>query len=175
MRFYRFLAFSLAVTLTLVAYAQVPTNGAKNELGIKHTFLIQGLHCPPCTRTVEASLKRTKGVQDATVEWSSKNAWITFDDSVVSAQQIAQTIATTSHMMGRGMRYQASLALKVPSLADVATGETAKSALSKVPGVTQVYVYLPQKSVAVDFSSAGKVTTQQLIEALNQAGIEAAP
>lgn len=73
------------------------------------------------------------------------------------------------------MRYQASLALKVPGLAGAATGETAKSVLAKVPGVTQIYVYLPQKSVAVDFSSDGKVTTQQLIEALGKAGLEATP
>ena len=27
------------------------------------TYSITGLHCPPCTRTVESSLKKVKGVQ----------------------------------------------------------------------------------------------------------------
>ena len=40
------------------------------------TFLITGLHCPPCTRTVEASLKRTKGIKSVRVDWRTHNAKI---------------------------------------------------------------------------------------------------
>lgn len=47
MRVYRSLAFSLVGLLAIVAHAQVPTDSAKTGTGMKHTFLIQGLHCPP--------------------------------------------------------------------------------------------------------------------------------
>lgn len=36
------------------------------------TFLITGLHYPPCTRTVEASLKRTRGIKSVTVDWRTQ-------------------------------------------------------------------------------------------------------
>lgn len=142
---------------------------------VKRTFVVQGLHCPPCTNTVEAALKRTKGIESAKVEWNSKNAWITFDESVISAQQIAQAIATTPHMMGRGMHYQASLALQVPELKDDVTAEKVKAALSEVTGVAAVYPYPKQQSVTVRFQAAGKLTTDDLIAALKKAGFEATP
>lgn len=142
---------------------------------VKQTFVVQGLHCPPCTGTVESALKRTKGIESVKVDWKTKNAWITFDESAISAQQVSQAIAATPHMMGRGMHYQASLALKVPNLKDDAAAEKAKTALSEVPGVVAVYAYPQQQSLAVRFSGAGKVTTADLIAALKKAGFEATP
>jgi copper chaperone CopZ len=141
----------------------------------KQTFVVQGLHCPPCTNTVESALKRLKGVQTAKVDWRTKNAWITFDEGLISAQQVAQTIAETPHMMGRGMRYEASLALKVPGVKDDAAAERAKAALAEVPGVAAVYAYPQQESVAVRFGGTGKTTTAELIVALKKAGFDAAP
>ena len=142
---------------------------------VKQTFVVQGLHCPPCTNTVASALKRTKGIENVKVDWNSKNAWITFDERVISAQQVAQQIAATPHMMGRGMHYQASLALKVPGVNDDAAAEKANAALTAVPGVTDVYAYPQQQSIAVRFSGAGKATTADLIAALKNAGFEASP
>jgi len=141
----------------------------------KQTFVLQGLHCPPCTKTVETALKRTKGVESVKVDWSSKNARISFDENVISAQQLAQTIAATPHMMGRGMHYQASLALKVPQLKDDAAAEKTKAALAEIPGVAAVYAYPQHQSMAVQFQATGKLTTADLIAALKKAGFEASP
>ena len=70
-----FLIFS---ALTLRAVAQQVTPLAQP---VQATFLINGLHCPPCTATVESSLKHVKGVQSASVNWNTKNARITFDEN----------------------------------------------------------------------------------------------
>ncbi len=163
----------IAVTAVFVTtiVAQSPATSAGAAVATQ-TFLIQGLHCPPCTRTVESSLSRTKGVQSAEVDWSSKNARVAFDEKVISAQQVAQAIAAMPHMMGGGMHYQGSLALKVPGLDD-AKGKAAKEALTKVPGVAQVFLYPQQQSLAISFASQGVATTQQLIDALKNAGIAA--
>jgi copper chaperone CopZ len=120
-------------------------------------------------------LAQIKGVQSVKVDWRTKNAWVTLDEKIVSAQEVAQAIATTPHMMGRGMHYQASLALKVPDLKDDAAAEKAKSALSDVSGVAAVYAYPQQQSIAVRFQPTGKLTTADLIAALKKAGIEASP
>jgi len=142
---------------------------------VKQTFVVQGLHCPPCTNTVAAALKRTKRVENVKVDWNTKNAWITFDERLISAQQVAQQIAATPHMMGRGMHYQASLALKVSGVKDDAAAEKAKAALADVPGVAAVYAYPQHESVAVRFGEEGKATTADLIAALKKAGFDAAP
>jgi mercuric ion binding protein len=139
----------------------------------KATFLVTGLHCPPCTSTVQNSLTRVKGVKSVTVDWNTKNAKIVFDESVLPAQSLAAAIEGTPHMMGGGMRYAGWLALKVPSITDEASGQKAKEALSKVSGLKTVAVYQAQHSVGVLFGGPGGVSSQQLIEALAKEGIEA--
>jgi copper chaperone CopZ len=164
-----------SAVLLIVGTILPTTDAAVGDDGVKQTFVLQGLHCPPCANTVEAALKRTKGVEIAKVDWNSKNAWITFDEKVISAQQVAETIANTPHMMGRGMHYQASLALKVPELKDDAAAAKAKAALGEVSGVSAVYAYPQQQSIAVRFQPAGKLTTADLTSALKKAGLEATP
>ena len=48
-----------------------------------------------------------------------------------------------------------------------------RAALAKVKGVDKVAIYAPQKSVGVSFSTQGKVTSTQLVDALKEAGVEA--
>src|SRR5262245_1418704 len=156
-----------------VAIGFVPAGGLYSAEPTKATFLVTGLHCPPCTSTVQGSLSRVKGVKSVTVDWNTKNAKVVFDESVLPAQSLAAAIETTPHMMGAGMRYGGWLALKVPSITDAASGQKAKDALSKVEGVKTVTVYPAQHSVGVLFAGKGGASSQQLIDALTKEGIEA--
>jgi copper chaperone CopZ len=137
----------------------------------KATFLITGLHCPPCTNTVQGSLSRVKGVKSVRVDWNTKNAKVEFDESVLPAERLASAIATTPHMMGAGMRYGGWLALKVPAVKD--QGDKVKETLSKVEGVKQVAIYPAQQSAGVMLAGTGTLSTTQLIDALGKEGIEA--
>jgi copper chaperone CopZ len=139
----------------------------------KATFLITGLHCPPCTSTVQNSLTRVRGVKSVAVNWNTHNAKVEFDEGVLPAQSLAAAIESTPHMMGAGMRYAGWLALKVPSIADQASGQKVKDALSKVEGVKSVAIYSAQHSAGVQFAGKGSLTSRQLVEALAKEGIEA--
>jgi copper chaperone CopZ len=151
-----------AVLLITQARADEPT---------KATFLITGLHCPPCTNTVQSSLSRVKGVKSVRVDWNTKNAKVEFDEGVLPAERLASAIATTPHMMGAGMRYGGWLALKAPAVKD--QGDKVKDTLSKVEGVKQVAIYPAQQSAGVLLAGGGNLSTKQLIEALAKQGIEA--
>lgn len=166
--------FASVVAVSSLGATVVSADQPTTDSSVRHTFLIQGLHCPPCVRTVETSLGKTKGVHEIKVDWSSKNAKITFDERLISAQQVAQAIAHTPHMMGRNMRYEASLALKVSGLKED-QAEQVKTVLGRVPGVVASYVYLQQQAVGVRFQNAGKLTSTELITALNTAGFTATP
>lgn len=139
----------------------------------KGTYLISGLHCPPCTTTVEKSVKGMKGVQSVKVDWSTKDARIEFDEQQVSVQQIAKRISSTAHMMGGKMQYAGWLALKVPEITAEGNAEKVKSALTKIEGVSTVITYPKEKSVGVAFSEKGNITTTQLVKALKDVGIDA--
>lgn len=162
------LIFSFASLIAVRAPGEEP---AKKPT--KATFLITGLHCPPCTRTVEASLKRTKGIKSVSVDWRTHNAKIEFDESQLPAQSLAQLISSTPHMMGRGMQYGGWLALKAEGVKDEKTAESAKTALMKIPGVVKVVVYPAQESVGVLFDAKGKATSAELVAALEEAGVKA--
>jgi copper chaperone CopZ len=112
-------------------------------------------------------------VKSIKVNFGTKNAAIEFDEGVISAQEIARALADTPHMMGGNMQYGSSLALSVAGLKDDATGKKAKDALGKVEGVSKVTPFPKQESVSVEFSGKGKVTSKQLIEAIDKAGLKA--
>jgi len=139
----------------------------------KATYLITGLHCPPCTRTVESSLKRVKGIRSVKVDWNTKNAQIEFDEKVLPAQTLSAQIAATPHMMGASMHYAGWLSLKVPDVKNEASAEKAKKALAELKGVKQVVAYPKQQSIGVQFTDNGKLSTQDLLDALDKAGLKA--
>lgn len=135
---------------------------------VKSMFLITGLHCPPCAKTVEESLRSIKGVKSANVDWKTKNARIEFDEHTISAQQLSGKIATTAHMMGGDMKYSGWLALQVADLkeSDNAEWDRLKDALGKVEGVKQVVVYKARSGVGVRFAAKGELTSMKLITAM---------
>ena len=165
----------MAAGLLLVAsnlYGDDANAPAPNE-PTKATYTISGLHCPPCAKTVESSLKKLKGVRSAKVDWATKSAKVSFDESTVSAQQLAEAIATTPHMMGSGMRYGGWLALSVPGIKDDATAKQAETSVRDVKGVSKVSASPAQHTLSVQFSKDGRLSSKQLIDALDAAGFKA--
>jgi copper chaperone CopZ len=167
------LGLSLA-TLSAAAWAldDSPQKNSESK-STKATFVVTGLHCPPCTRTVESSLAKVKGIRAVKVDWKTKNAHIEFDEKLVSAQQVSRLIANTPHMMGGNMHYGGWLALKAPEVQDEASAKRAQAALAKVKGVKSVKTYPAQHAVSVLFDGKGELTTQELIATLKEAGFQA--
>ncbi len=166
--------FASVVFLSAITFvrAEEPAK-AKSEKPTSATYLITGLHCPPCTRSVESSLSKVQGIRSIKVDWKTKNAKVEFDESAIPAQRVAQLIAATPHMMGGNMSYDGWLALKVPELKDDAVATKAKDALRGIAGVKSVATYPAQKAVGIQFAADGKTTSKELIDALNKAGIKA--
>ncbi|MGQ0634818.1 MAG: cation transporter [Planctomycetaceae bacterium] len=152
----------------------VPTDDGKTRSLVRVRYLITGLHCPPCTATVERSLKGAKGIRSVKVDWNTKNAVIEFDEKQVSAQKVAGLIAATPHMMGGNMRYGGWLSLKVDGVSDEKTAARAKEALGGVAGVSQVAVYPKQGSVGIAFDAKGDVALADLLAALDAVGLKGA-
>lgn len=166
---------ALGFGLSFVEADDPAPKAEKKQEVVKATFLITGLHCPPCTQTVEDSLRKMNGVKSAKVDWNSKNAVIEFDELLVPTQRLSKLIAETSHMMGGDMQYAGWLALKVADMKDKddATWNRLKETLSKQSGVKQVSVYKAQSGVGVRFDAKGELTSKKLIAALSEAGFKA--
>ena len=162
-----------------VGIAALAANGYAQDLKpppqaevTKATYLVSGLHCAHCVMTVEGSLKKVKGVKSVTVNFQGKYATIEFDETVVSAQEVASAMSATPHMMGKDMRYGGILVLSVPGVREETAGKKAEAALGKVAGVAKVTLYPQQQAVGIRFTDTSKVTSKQLIEALEPAGLK---
>src|SRR5260370_33386862 len=63
------------------------------------TFNIAGMHCASCAVRNERTLKKLKGVFDATVNLATHSARVEFDDSVVSVGALHDVVVETGYQV----------------------------------------------------------------------------
>ena len=107
------------------------------------------------------------------MSFPTKWATVEFDESVISAQEVSRAAFQAPHMMGKDMKYGTYLLLSLPDAKDKATQKKATTTLEKVEGVAKAVYYPQTKFVAIQFADKGKVTSTQLIKALEDAGLKA--
>lgn len=56
------------------------------------TYQLETLSCPTCAAKIGGALKKTKGVTEAEVLFNSSRAKVSFDESVVSTENIKSVI-----------------------------------------------------------------------------------
>lgn len=162
--------------LATIGYLALTTNGnaqdpTKSEM-TDAWYMVQNLHCPLCATTLEDGLKKVAGIKTVSVNINMKSANINFDEKVISAQELARAMTQTAHAMGARERYGAVLVLSVPDAKDKATGAKAVAALKKVAGIANVTFYPQPKTVGIQFADKGKVTSADLISALEKEGLK---
>ena len=65
--------------------------------GKKKTYKVKGMTCASCAATVEKSLKKVPGVQDASVNIATEMATVVIDPKVVSERQMAKAVANSGY------------------------------------------------------------------------------
>ncbi|MBI2806273.1 MAG: hypothetical protein HYX68_14940 [Planctomycetes bacterium] len=118
-------------------------------------------------------MKKVGGVKSITVSFLTRWATVEFDESVISAQELSRAMFQAPHAMGKDMKYGGFLLLSLPDAKDKATQKKATTTLEKVGGVAKAAYYPQTKFVAIQFADKGKVTSIQLIKALEAAGVKA--
>ena len=63
------------------------------------TFNIAGMHCASCSVRNERTLKKLKGVRDATVNLATHSARVVFDESVVSERMLHETVIENGYQV----------------------------------------------------------------------------
>src|SRR3989344_7040207 len=58
----------------------------------KQTFPIKGLHCSSCVRVNEQALKKVEGVTDASVNFASDTATVTYDPAICSEEKLQNAV-----------------------------------------------------------------------------------
>jgi len=68
-----------------------------NKKDEKKTISIVGMHCASCAVNIEKALKKTEGVTNATVNFASEKAHISYDSEAVNIDRIKKEIANLGY------------------------------------------------------------------------------
>lgn len=82
---------------TLIISALVFVSAHSYSAPAKSTFHVEGMTCGTCPVTVALALKKQPGVTDAHASQDTQTAEASYDDSQVSAEQLAQAITQAGY------------------------------------------------------------------------------
>lgn len=70
---------------------------AKNNSFVKETFPVLEMTCAACAVSVESMLKSVEGVKDAGVNFANQDAWVEYNPSIATPEQMQATIRSIGY------------------------------------------------------------------------------
>jgi Cu+-exporting ATPase len=128
------------------------------------SFPVTGMTCANCANTVTRTLKKTDGVSEASVNYASERASVTFDPAVVKEDRLIQRIRDAGYDVP-----QAHAELPITGMTCANCSNTVGRVLRKVPGVLDANVNLATEKASVTYIP-GTATRADLIAAVEKAG-----
>ncbi len=151
------------------------------------TFALEGMTCASCAMRIEKGLKKLPGVKDASVNFATEQATVTYDPAQTGVQQMLQKVDAVG--------YKAiPLVMPAPKLAPVELepeGETRtvldlegmtcascamriEKGLKKVPGVKDANVNLATEQAVVTYDPT-QTNLEQMVQKVEAVGYKATP
>ncbi len=130
------------------------------------TLPIKGMTCANCANTIERTLKRTPGVDSASVSFASEKATVTFDPAQLKLDQLRQRIADAGYEVAT-----AKVELPLRGMTCTNCANTIERTLKRTPGVVNASVSFASEKAAVEYVP-GLVTQADLARAVADAGYE---
>jgi copper ion binding protein len=128
---------------------------------------VEGMTCPRCASSIQASLSQVKGVQKVFVSLEDAQAMVGFNSSQTPIQPLIQAVEQAG---GTRHVFRAVLLLNLDGVKDKAAADKVQSALKKVEGVRDVAVSVEKKEATVEFDPKGYSTMKQLVDSIQTAG-----
>ena len=122
--------------------------------------------CANCANTIERTLKRTPGVESASVSYASEKASITFDPAQLGLDQLQQRIANAGYAVAT-----ATIDLPIRGMTCANCANTIERALRRADGVLSASVNLATERASVVYVP-GLVTQRDLAHAVQAAGYD---
>ncbi|MFH1368458.1 MAG: heavy metal translocating P-type ATPase [Elusimicrobiota bacterium] len=106
----------------------------------KLTIAISGMHCVSCSVGIEKALKINNGIVNASVNYASGKAYVEYDPSLITKEEIEKIIEDTGYDVVREPAAKASglsvLNLKVIGMDNAHCIHTVKGAIEALDGIT---------------------------------------
>ncbi len=130
------------------------------------TLPIKGMTCANCANTIERTLKRTPGVESASVSYASEKANVTFDPTQVKLDQLQQRIGDAGYEVAT-----AKIELPIRGMTCTNCSNTVERTLKRTKGVVNASVNFASEKASVEYVP-GLVTQSDMARAVKDAGYE---
>lgn len=129
---------------------------------------VRGMTCAACVRRVERAVRKVPGVHDATVNFVTNQARVSYDPASASSETIAAAIEAAGYEVPRAP-VSTSVELAITGMTCAACVRRIERAVRSVPGVSEAMVNLATQRASIRFDPA---TTQEgaLVQAIEKAG-----
>lgn len=138
---------------------------------MKKSFYVKGMMCAGCTSTVEKTISGLDGVESANVNLASETATVSFDESKIAPQKIADEVHRAGYELELPRENQ-EISIQISGMHCSGCVSSVEKSLLSVDGVHQASVNLASEKAFVEFDSS-KIGIEDLTEAVEKAGYQA--
>jgi len=137
----------------------------------KTVMKLEGMHCATCAQTIEGALKEHRGVKEATVNFASEKAYVTYDPEATNKIGLIEAVKESG--------YDASFEtgktiIKIGGMTCASCAQTIENALEKTDGIVDVSVNLASEKAVItyDVDEIGYETIRGVIESTGYKALE---
>ena len=152
---------------------EAPNDGPGEHPARSRSFVITGMSCANCARSIESALAATEGVHTAVVNFASEKARVEYDPDRVDDDRLREIV--------RGLGYDArpefeadaagQVTLRVEGMTCAGCAATVQHTLQEAPGVAEAVVNFASETVALTFDPH-RVRLTELKRRVSEAGYE---
>ncbi len=146
---------------------QAKESGQQDKTSEKVIIKVGGMTCTNCASTIEKGLKSVPGVEEATVNFATEKATVSFDPTQVDQSQLVKTIEALGYRVGIE-----KAVFSVGGMSCASCVARVEEALRSVPGVAQATVNLATEKATVLYDPS-LTNVERLAKAITQAGYQA--
>ena len=170
---------------SLAAKGAVSPTQAQPMAEGRAVLALEGMTCASCAMRIEKGLKKVPGVKDASVNFATEQATVTYDQAQTDVEQMVQKVDTVGYKatplivpapkpLQKELETEAQVILDLEGMTCASCAMRIEKGLKKVPGVKDAGVNfaIEQATVTYDPLQTG---VEQMVQKVEAAGYKAAP
>jgi len=145
----------------------------ENKKNIK--FLVSGMTCASCVRTIEKSLSKMKGIEKVSVNLMTEEAEVTYDEEQVQVDSIIKKfdqIGYSGQVKDDSTSSAVITDLNISGMTCASCVRTIENSVKKIEGVSKVTVNLTTDKAHVEFNS-DVTSLRSIVNAIDKVGYSA--
>ena len=137
---------------------------------MKQTFTINGMSCASCANTIETTLNKQFGVKDASVNLTTEQATVHYNEDEISEEALQNIVKETGYLM-EPIHLHDHQTYSIEGMSCASCASSVEKAVSQLEEVQSAQVNLPNEILTVHWKGAPH--SNQVLQAVDNAGYTA--